>query len=410
MSGPLAGYRIIDMTSIVMGPFATQILGDNGADIIKVEAPEGDVMREVQPSRNPGMGTFLLNANRNKRSIVLDLKKPQAREALKKLIAGADALVSTIRPAAMARLGLGYEDCQGLNPKLVYLSAHGYSEAGPYAGKPAYDDVIQGLCGMAAVQAGADGAPRFVASPIIDKIVAVHIVYALTMALLHRERTGEGQHVEVPMFETMVSFQLLEHAAGMVFEPPLGPPGYVRVLSPHRRPYATQDGYVCVLPYTTRQWQRFFELAGRPEMVDDERVTDRARRSEAVGELYAMVADAVAEWPTDALLEALEAADIPAGRVNALEDVPSDPHLSGINFFRQHDHPSEGKIVLSEVPITFGRSPGGIDRLAPRLGEHSVELLREVGFDEDAIGAMVADGAVVDGAEGGLSRVRDQVV
>ena len=395
MSGPLSGYRILDLTSVFLGPLATQILGDNGADVIKIEAPEGDITRDIQPARHNGMGAVYLNANRNKRSLVLDLKKPAGRDAVLRLVRDADALVHSVRPQAMQRLGLSYEDCRSVNPGLVYVAALGFRPGGPYSHKAAYDDIIQGLSGLVATQAFTTDEPRYVPSSIVDKIVGTHLVYAVTMALLHRERTGEGQQVDVPMLECMVSFNLLEHAAGMLFDPPMGEPGYTRARAPFRRPFATRDGYVCMLPYTTKHWRNFFHLIGREDMVDDPRVTDPARRSESVDALYRMVADAVADWTTADLLAALDEADIPAGAVNELAALHDDPQLKATGFFRHLDHPSEGKIVMTDVPIGFSKSPGGIQRLAPRFGEHSAEILREAGYTKAEVATLIDEGVTV---------------
>lgn len=397
MPGSLHGYRILDLTSVFLGPFATQILGDNGADVIKIEAPEGDITRDIQPARNPGMGAVLLNANRSKRGIVLDLKKPDGRDALLRLAAKADVLVYSVRPKAMERLGLGYEDIRRVNPKIVYAGVLGFRPNGPYSDKAAYDDIIQGLSGLVATQAFTTGEPRYVPGSVVDKIVGVHLVYAITMALLHRERTGEGQQVEVPMLECMTGFNLLEHAAGMLFDPPLGEPGYARARTPYRRPYKTSDGYVCMLPYTTRHWQNFFRLIGQEDMVEDPRVTDPVLRSQSVDELYRMVAGAVASWTTKDLIAALDGVDIPAGPVHDLAEVYEDPHLKATGFIRHMEHPTEGPLVLTDVPVGFSKSPGEISRLAPRLGEHSVELLREAGYSSEEIGHLIDDGVTVDG-------------
>lgn len=397
MSGPLAGYRILDLTSVFLGPFAAQILGDNGADVIKVEAPEGDITRDIQPARSRGMGAVYLNSNRSKRGVVLDLKKPAGRDAALRLAQKADVLVHSVRPEAMARLGLSYDDCRQVKPNIVYASALGFRPGGPYSNKAAYDDIIQGLSGLVATQGFATGEPRYVASSIVDKIVGIHLVYAISMALLHRERTGEGQEVDVPMLECMAAFNLLEHAAGMLFDPPLGEPGYARARAPFRRPFATSDGHVCMLPYTTRHWRRFFSMVGRDDMVEDPRITDPARRSNSVDELYRMVADAVAGWTTKDLLAALDEADIPAGAVNSLADLYDDPQLAATGFLRRMTHPSEGGVVMADNPIGFSRSPGSIDRLAPRFGEHSVEVLREAGYGDPEIEEMVRDGVTVDG-------------
>lgn len=397
MQGPLSGYRILDLTSVMMGPAATQIMGDMGAEIIKVESPDGDVLRLVQPARHRGMGAAFLNSNRGKRSIVLDLKKPDGRAALLRLVEGADVLIYSMRPATLEGLGLGYEACRKANPKMIYCGAYGFGEDGPYAGQPAYDDVIQSASGLADIQSYVTGEPRYVASVAADKTVGLTVVYAVTMALLHRERTGEAQRVDVPMFETMVQFNLFEHTSGMQFVPQDGPAGYIRMKSPHRRPYRTADGYVAALPYTKKNWQRFFEIVGMPEMIEDERVTNSELRSHKVGELYEKVTPALAGWKSAELLAALRAADIPCAPMNRLEDLPNDPHIRATGFLREVEHPTEGTLLQTGVPIRFSRSPGTPGRSAPRLGEHSFEILAEAGYDESEIGAMIGTGAAVDG-------------
>jgi crotonobetainyl-CoA:carnitine CoA-transferase CaiB-like acyl-CoA transferase len=397
MSGALTGFRILDLTSVAFGPYATQIAGDNGADVIKIESPAGDITRDIQPARSRGMGSFYLNANRNKRSLVLDLKKPAGREALLRLAQDADVLVHSVRQDAMNRLGLGYEDCRAVNPKLIYVAAIGFRSDGPYAGKAAYDDIIQGLSGMVAMQALTTGEPRYVPSSIADKIASMHLAYAISTALLHRERSGEGQLVEVPMLECLVGFNLVEHAAGMLFDPPLGEPGYSRSRAPSRKPFATKDGHVCMLPYTQKHWQSFFRLVGRTEMVDDPRVTDPVRRSQSFDALYRLVAELVADWETEPLLRALDEADIPAGRVNGFADLFHDPQLTATGFLGFREHPTEGRIVVTENPIGFSKSPGDIRRLAPHHGEHSVEVLREAGYSDDEIARLVEDGVTGDG-------------
>ena len=397
MAGALTGYRVLDLTSVAFGPYATQVLGDNGADVIKVELPAGDITRDIQPARSRGMGSFYLNTNRNKRSLVLDLKKPAGRDAVLRLVKGADVLVHSVRQDAMDRLGLGYEDCRAANPNLIYVAGVGFRPGGPYAGKAAYDDIIQGLSGMVAMQALTTGEPRYVPASIADKIASIHLVYAISMALLHRERTGEGQQVDVPMLECLAGFNLVEHAAGMLFDPPLGEPGYSRSRAPFRKPFATKDGYVCVLPYTQKHWQSFFRLVGREEMVEDARVTDPVKRSQSFDALYRIAAELVAAWETEPLLAALDKADIPAGRVNGFADLFSDPQLTATGFLSFKEHPTEGRIAVTENPIGFSRSPGDLRRFAPRMGEHSVELLREAGLDAEEIDAMLRDGVTVDG-------------
>ncbi len=397
MAGPLSGIRILDLTTVAFGPYATQILGDYGAEVIKVESPEGDITRGIAPFRNAGMGHFFLMSNRNKRCIVLDLKQPQGRDAFLRLVATVDAVVCSVRPAAMERLGLGYEDCRAVNPGLVYMALVGFGQAGPYAKRPAYDDIIQGMSGMAAMQGGRDGDPRFVNASVCDKIGSQFVVHSTLAALFHRERTGEGQMVEVPMLESLAGFNMVEHSAGQTFDPPLGPAGYERSMVEYRRPYATSDGFVCVLPYNTKHWRAFFTLMERPEMIDDPRVTDAKLRSEKIGELYVMVAECVAGWKTEDLLDELEKADIPNGPAIGLGELADDPHLRAVGAFEHFDHPTEGRIRLTTPPATFSKSPAEIRTMPSALGAHSVEVLREAGYAQAEIDALLEAGATLDG-------------
>jgi crotonobetainyl-CoA:carnitine CoA-transferase CaiB-like acyl-CoA transferase len=384
MPGPLTGVRVIDLTSVVMGPYATQILGDMGADVIKVESPEGDVFRYVTPFRNRGMSAAFLNLNRNKRSIALDLKRDDERRTLLDLLTGADVFVTTVRPQALRRLGLDYESLRERNPRLIYCGAYGFSEEGPYAGRPAFDDVIQAMSGIASLQGENDpNGPRYVNTIFADKTVGCAIAYSVAMALYERERSGRGQAIEVPMFETMVSFTLVEHLAGETYCPARESMGYERVLSEHRKPYRTKDGYIGLLPYTAEQWARFFEAAGRPEMAADPRVTDPALRSQNIGELYRMLAEIVAERTTAEWVERLRAADLPVTPVLSPEDLLEDEHLRALDFFRREDHPSEGEVRTLGIPVRFSRTPGDIRRLAPRLDEHREEILREAAKSGD---------------------------
>lgn len=373
--GPLAGVRIVDMTSVVMGPLATQILGDMGADIIKVEPPAGgDVFRHVTPARSPGMGASFLNLNRNKRSIVLDLKDAANHGRLLRLIERADVLIFSLRPRAMRKLGLDYLRLQDLNPRLIYCGAYGFSERGPYAGRPAFDDIIQALSGLAAIQQDEDtGTPTYVNTILADKVAGLTIVYSTAIALYERERSGMGQAIEVPMFETMAAFNLLEHLAGHTFHPPAGPIGYDRLLSRERRPYRTQDGYLAVMPYTTEQWHRFFALCDpAPEGVHALYEGNEAR-SRNIGTLYRLLADVLSTRSTAQWLEALEAADIPHSRVNTLDDLMTDPHLDAVGLFARHTHPSEGDVMVINPPVHFSRTPCEIHAHAPRLGESMVD-------------------------------------
>jgi len=366
MAGPLAGVRVIDMTSVAMGPYATQILADMGAEVIKVEAPEGDVFRTAAPAAHAGMGPAYLNLNRNKYSVTLDAKAPADRERLLQLIDGADVFVSNVRAAALARLGLDGASLCARNARLIYCSAVGFGQDGPYAARPAFDDIIQAMSGLADLQGRNSGAPAYVNTILADKVAGLTLAYAIPMALYERERSGLGQAIEVPMFETLVSFTLIEHMSGHSFVPPLGPMGYSRVLSPQRRPYRTRDGYLALLPYTDAQWRRFFALAERADLAADPRYVDAASRARHFDELYQDLADIVALRGTDEWLALLAEADIPHSPVNTPEALFDDPHLQATGFFQRVEHPTEGSLMAAGIPVRFSRTPGEIRRLAPR--------------------------------------------
>jgi len=395
MPGPLEGVRVLDLTTVVMGPYATQILADFGADVVKIEPPEGDVMRYAWPFRHKGMGHIFLNANRNKRSVVLDLKQGVAREAALALAKTADVLVYNIRPQAMARLRLSYEDVRAVNPRLIYVGAFGYSQRGPYAAKAAYDDLIQGAAGLPWLlkEQGAE-TPRYAPVIIADRSVGQQVASVVSAALFRRERTGEGQRVDVPMFEHLLQVVLGEHLGGYTFEPQLGEPGYARMLAKDRRPYRTKDGYVCALIYNDKQWAAFLALIGQPDLMrTDPRFATQEARSQNYDHAYAMVADEMTRRTTAEWIEALEAADIPVQRMNSLADIVDDPHLAAIGYFRQVEHPSEGRIKSMAVPSEWSESKPEYRRHAPRLGEHTREVLREAGYADAAIEAMIASGA-----------------
>ncbi|PJX23406.1 CoA transferase [Advenella sp. S44] len=366
MAGPLRGVRVIDMTSIAMGPYATQILGDMGAEVIKVEAPEGDVFRASGPAANQGMGPAYLNLNRNKYSVTLDAKKPGELEQLMHLIDGADVFISNVRPVALKRLGLDATTLCARSPKLIHCAAVGFGQNGPYAAQPAFDDIIQAMSGLADLQGHNTGVPAYVNTILADKVAGLTLAYAIPMALFERERSGQGQSIEVPMFETLVSFNLLEHMSGHSYVPPKGPMGYNRVLSPQRRPYPTRDGFLALLPYTDAQWQRFFALADRADLASDVRYSNASSRARHFNELYKDLADIVVQRDTAQWIALLADADIPHARVNTLESLLDDPHLSATGFFQHVQHPSEGPLITTSIPVRFSRTPGQIRSLAPR--------------------------------------------
>ncbi|MBP0632124.1 CoA transferase [Cupriavidus sp. AcVe19-1a] len=360
-TGPLAGVRVIDMTSVAMGPYATQILGDMGAEVIKVEAPAGDVFRHAEPARHAAMGASFLNLNRNKRFVVLDVKQPDDLAELKSLIATADVFVSNVRPQSLRKLGLDYASLRADHPRLIYCGAYGYSEEGPYAGAPAFDDIIQARSGMAQFQgANSNEGPQYVNTILADKVAGLTVAYAIPMALYERERSGQGQAIEVPMFETLVSFLATEQLAGQTFVPPLGPAGYPRVMSAHRKPYRTSDGHLALLPYTSAQWLRFFDLSGHAELARDPRYATPAARSANIDALYATLAEIVAQRTTAEWLALLRDADIPHSELPHFDSLVDDPHLRATGMMFEYDHPSEGRLRGVGIPTRFSRTPGNI--------------------------------------------------
>ncbi len=394
-NSPLHGIRVVDMTSLGMGPLASQILGDYGADVIKLEPPTGDVFRHVLPQGSPGMSHAFIQFNRNKRSIAMDLKQAEGLEAARKLLRTADVLLSNVRPSAMKALGLDYEAIRAIKPDIIFAAAYGYSERGPYAGRPAADDTIQAMSGVAGLQQLAYGSAQLVANVIADKAVGQALVNAVMAALIHKMKTGRGQRIEVPMFETMVAFTMPEHIAGMTFEPPQGGAGYSRVINPERRPYRTKDGYLCVLPYTTPQWLRFFRLIGREDLAQDPQLADAVERSQRFRELYALIDAAMPARTTDEWVQALLENDILFGKVNTPDDLLRDPHLAALDMFPVVQHPTEGPLRLIGFPIEFTETPNRLQRLPPTLGQHSRELLSELGYGESELDRLQERGTIV---------------
>lgn len=392
---PLQGVRVIDLSTMLMAPYATQILGDMGADVIKVESPAGDPVRGIGPMRNPGMGAIFLHVNRSKRSIVLDLKKPAGLQALEALLKTADVFLYNVRPQAMERLQLGLDRLQAINPRLITLSMYGYGQAGPYAAKPAFDDLIQGAVGIPSLAQRANGGePHYAPTAVVDRAVALWAVGQVNAALVHQLRTGQGQHIGVPMFEMMASFVLGDHLSGHSFAPALGSLGYARMINPDRRPYRTQDGYVCAMIYTDGHWRSFYQALGREaEFEQDTRLHSMTARTQHIVQLYRELGELLLTRTTDQWLTLFERADIPAMPLHTPESLVEDAHLQATAFFKTWEHPSEGPLVDMAYPSTWSHTQPSGTRHQPRLGEHSVEVLREVaGYSSQQIDDLLASG------------------
>lgn len=375
---PLAGIRILDLSTVVLGPYASQILAEYGADVIKIETPQGDSTRHTGPSTERGMGAIFLGANRGKRSVVLDLKLDSARDALLKLADTADVLMHSIRPQKLAAIGLDPETLRARNPRLVFVGLHGFAEGGPYGGLPAYDDIIQGLSGCAGLMERQTGSAQYYPTIAADKITGLVAAHAILAALFGRERSGRGSTVEVPMLESMVAFNLVEHQYGQHFDPPLADAGYPRLLNPWRKPFKTLDGYLCAMPYTDAHWQRFFTEAGRADLAADPRfatITDRTAHIEA---LYQLADSILATRSTADWLGVCERLEIPASRMNRLEDLPQDEHLQATGFFETLDDPAMGRLRFPGAPVRIDGEKRPL-RMPPRLGQHTTEVLAEIG-------------------------------
>ena len=388
-TGPLTGIRVIDITTVVLGPMCSQTLGDMGADVIKVETTQGDSTRLIGPSRTPGMGSYYANLNRNKRSLAIDLKKPEAREAILKLVETADVFVHNMRIGAAQRLGLDYETLSARNPKLIYACASGFRKGSSMQEFPAYDDLIQGVSGTAALNAGPDGEPRYFPTVMVDKLTGVTLASMIGMALFHRERTGQGQEIHLPMMETILSFMLVEHMwHGTLGEPEKGL-GYPRMMTPHRRPYQTKDGYISVIAHSDEQWSKLFEAMGVADLIDDPRFNSVPARSKNIDAVYATLTEGMKLRTTDEWLAELRPADIPCGKANGLDELFTDPYLNETGYFEAHKHPVEGDVVIPAIAARFSKTPPNVHRPWPTLGQHTREILTEAGCSEQEIEAIM---------------------
>ncbi|MET0900943.1 MAG: CoA transferase [Mycobacterium sp.] len=387
-AGPLQGVRVVDLTAMVMGPYCTQIMADMGAEVIKIEPPQGDNTRYISVGPAPGMSGVFVNVNRGKRSAVLDLQSAEGKRALRALIESADVFIHSMRFKAVAKLGFGYADVAAINPSIVYTNCYGYGRRGPEADRPAYDDTIQAECGLPAVQEQLTGEANYVGTIMADKVAGLTALYATMMALFHRERTGEGQEVEVSMFETMASFMLVEHANGAMFDPPLGPAVYPRTVAPNRKPYRTKDGYIAALIYNDKHWNAFIK-AVRPAWDSDLYAT-LERRSKQIDTVYSLVAETLAERTTGEWLALFRELEIPAAPLRTPDELFDDPHLNAVGLFEtvQTQH---GPVRFPGVPTWFSRTPGHVRGYAPELGADTDDVLRELGLaapdTEPAVGS-----------------------
>lgn len=398
-AGALSGIRVVDLSTILMGPYAARILADQGADVIRLESLTGDSARNSLPARNAGMSALHLTVHRNKRSIALDLKAPAGRDAALAIMASADVVITNMRRNALDRLGVGPDAARKDHPELIYCVANGYGSEGPYADKAAYDDAIQAGSGLAWLlgQVDATGEPRYLPSIIADKVCGMTVAQAVLVALVHRGVTGQGQMVEVPMLETMVAFNIIEHYRGATFEPAEGPFGYDRLMSRFRKPFRTADGWAALLPYSDKQWQDFLALAGKADLTTDPRFANHNTRIDHIDELYELVEQVAPQRSTADWLARCEEASIPASAVLDLSQADQDPHLCAVGLFEDAVHPTEGHYHHVREAVRYEATPSMLRRHAPRLGEHTAQILAEVGYDTAAIQALVAAGTARQG-------------
>jgi crotonobetainyl-CoA:carnitine CoA-transferase CaiB-like acyl-CoA transferase len=393
--GALDGIRVIDLATVVMGPYATQILGDLGADVIKVEPPTGDSSRLTAPYRNEGMGSLALNVNRNKRAVSLDLKNPRGRDLFLELVKTADVLVTNMRPGALHRLGLDYAQLAEINPGLIYCNAQGFRSDSSLADRAAYDEIVQAASGTADLMRRATGKPTYMPTILGDKVSGLTIVYSVLAALVHKQRTGEGQRVEVPMTDTMLAFNLVEHLAGRTFEPAAGLMGFSRSLSPGHRAVRTLDGSACILPYSRRNIDDFFAEVGHPEVLQDPRFADAASLAANFDAFYDLIEKFAAERTTAEWEATCARLSIPFAPVLDLDDVTEDPYVTEVGLLETAEHPTEGTYRVIGSPVQFSATPASVRRHAPRLGQDNDEVLGELGYSADELRELAEAGVTV---------------
>jgi len=393
--GMLSGYTVLDLTSVVLGPFATQMLGDLGADVIKIETPSGDIMRHAGPMRSEGMGSIYLTINRNKRAMTLDLSKREAKAILNRLIKKSDVFFHNIRAGGMKRLGFDYESVKAIKEDMVYVHAVGFGTGGHYEGRQAYDDLVQAASGLTTMLPRQDGSktPRYIPGLVADKTTGLFAANAVLAGLLHRERTGRGQFIEVPMMECMVAYNMVENLFGHTFIPPLGQTAYSRSVSPNRKPYATKDGHIAMMPYSDENWRRYFTLGGMPELADNPKFKTYAARTENIDEIYKLTELIAAQRTTDEWMEVLREANVPCMRVHSLESVLKDPQIADTGMAEIREHPSEGQYMAIHHPVKYSDGETGIDREPPRQGADTAEILSELGMSEEEISTAKENGA-----------------
>ncbi len=394
-SPPLAGMTVIDLTSVLLGPFATLLLAQMGATVIKVESPDGDITRAIAPAKTPGLSALFMNCNRGKRSLALDLKDSRGLEALLRLTEGADVFFHSMRARAAERLGIGEAAVRARKPDIIYCGAWGFDQQGPYADLPAYDDIVQAVSGIAHLLADDNGEPRYIPTVMVDKITGLYAANGMLAAMVKRQATGRGSTLEVPMLECITHFIMAEHLAAATYEPPLGPPGYERILAASRRPYRTRDSHIATLPYTTAHWTRLLAAIGREDLAGEDWVRSASQRSQRIGELYDLLRDVAPNRTTAEWLELLRRIDIPAMPVSDLADVLVNEQLVGSGLFEHYDHPTEGSLTGARLPFRFSGMIAGEAMHARQLGADTAEILGDLGYDANTIAALIADGVAV---------------